>query len=90
MYSKIKKYLMNVSKPGRYIGHETGCVIKDKADVKLRFCFCFPDIYDIGMSYLGQKILYGLLNSDPDVWCERAYAPWPDMEKVLRDHDIPL
>jgi len=81
---------MNVSKPGRYIGHETGCVIKDKADVKLRFCFCFPDIYDIGMSYLGQKIIYGLLNGDPDVWCERAYAPWPDMEKVLRDHDIPL
>ncbi|HOP11541.1 MAG TPA: TIGR03960 family B12-binding radical SAM protein [Oscillospiraceae bacterium] len=81
---------MGVTKPGRYIGHETGCVIKNKADVKLRFCFCFPDIYDIGMSYLGQKILYGLLNNDPEIWCERAYAPWPDMEKVLRDHEFPL
>jgi len=87
---EIEKYLMRVAKPGRYIGHETGSVIKDKADVKLRFCFCFPDIYDIGMSYLGQKILYGLLNSDPEIWCERAFAPWPDMEKVLRENDIPL
>ena len=90
MYSETEKYLMNVSKPGRYIGHETGCIIKDKADVRLRFCFCFPDIYDIGMSYLGQKILYGLLNNDSEIWCERAYTPWPDMEKVLRDHNIPL
>lgn len=90
MLNKVEKFLPSVSKPGRYIGCETGSVIKNKADIAIRFCFCFPDIYDIGMSYMGQKIIYGLLNSYPDVWCERSYTPWPDMEKVLRDNDIEL
>ncbi|MBQ3141326.1 MAG: TIGR03960 family B12-binding radical SAM protein, partial [Clostridia bacterium] len=71
-------------------GGEQGSVMKDKSSVSLRFCFCFPDLYDIGMSYMGQKIIYGLLNSDPDIWCERAYHPWSDMEQVLREHDIDL
>ena len=91
MYPKeIEKYLLKVQKPGRYVGGEPGAVIKDKRDVDVRFAFCFPDIYEIGMSHLGIKILYSLFNEKPYLWCERVFAPWIDMEQVMREHDIPL
>ena len=82
--------LKRVSKPGRYIGGEFGQIIKNKDDVACRFAFCFPDTYEIGMSNLGIRILYGVLNQMPDVWCERAYCPWPDMVKEMQENDIPL
>jgi len=85
----LKNKLKTVSKPGRYIGSEKGEIIKDKAG-KTRFCYCFPDTYEIGMSNLGMKILYGVLNSLPDVWCERCFAPWPDMAELLKKENIPL
>ena len=91
MYPKeIEKYLLSVQKPGRYVGGELGAVVKDKRDVDVRFAFCFPDTYEIGMSHLGIKILYSLFNSKPYIWCERVFAPWIDMEDVMREHDIPL
>lgn len=82
--------LKQVSKPGRYVGGEYGQTIKDKASVDTRFAFCFPDTYEIGMSNLGVRILYGVLNEMPGVWCERVYAPWVDMEEKMREHKIPL
>ena len=87
---KIEKYLLKVQKPGRYVGGELGAVIKDKHEVDVRFAFCFPDTYEIGMSHLGIKILYSLFNEKPYIWCERVFAPWIDMEEVMREHDIPL
>ena len=72
----ISAILKNVSKPGRYTGGEYGQIIKDKSKVKARVAFCFPDTYEIGMSNLGMKILYGALNQLDDVWCERVFAPW--------------
>lgn len=87
---KAALYLKEVQKPARYIGGEHNEVIKDKKDVKLRFAFCFPDSYEIGMSNLGMKILYGTLNAEPDIWCERVFAPWEDMGKLMREKDIPL
>jgi len=91
MYPKrIEKYLLKVQKPGRYVGGELGAVIKDKHEVDVRFAFCFPDTYEIGMSHLGIKILYSLFNSRPYIWCERVFAPWTDMEQIMLDHDIPL
>lgn len=88
--SDIETFLLSVEKPGRYVGGEPNSVVKDKADVNIRFAFCFPDVYEIGMSHLGMKILYGLYNAVPDVWCERVFAPWPDMEAKMREHNIPL
>ncbi len=82
--------LYRVEKPARYIGGELNIVIKEKAKVDVRFAFCFPDVYEVGMSHLGTKILYHNLNKREDTYCERAFAPWPDMEKQLRDNDIPL
>ncbi len=82
--------LKSVSKPGRYTGGEFGQIIKDKSSVKARFAFCFPDTYEIGMSNLGVRILYGALNEQDNIWCERAYAPWTDMEEKMREHNIPL
>ena len=82
--------LKRVTKPGRYIGGEYGQTVKDKSKVNARFAFCFPDCYEIGMSHLGIRILYGVLNSVEDVWCERVFAPWEDMEKEMREHNIPL
>ncbi len=79
-----------VSKPTRYIGNEYNSVHKNKDDVNIRFAFCFPDIYEVGMSHLGMKILYHLLNSREDTWCERVFAPWIDMEEQLRKENIPL
>ena len=87
---KIEKLLLKVQKPGRYVGGEMGAVIKDKQDVDVRFAFCFPDTYEIGMSHLGLKILYSLFNEKPYIWCERVFAPWLDMEEMMRSHDIPL
>ena len=82
--------LKSVSKPGRYAGGEFGEILKDKAAVKARFAFCFPDSYEIGMSNLGMRILYGSLNKQPDIWCERVFAPWVDMEEKMRKQGIPL
>ena len=67
-----------------------GSVYKDKSKVDVRFAFCFPDTYEIGMSHLGMKILYGLFNERDDIWCERVFAPWTDFEKVMREENIPL
>ena len=87
---KIEKLLQRVSKPGRYIGGEIGQIQKDKSEVRARFAFCFPDTYEIGMSNLGVRILYGALNAEPEVWCERCYAPWTDMEEEMRRAEVPL
>ena len=87
---KVEKLLLKVQKPGRYVGGELGEVKKDKREVDVRFAFCFPDIYEIGMSHLGIKILYSLFNEKPYIWCERVFAPWIDMEEQMRAHDIPL
>ena len=86
----IDNILTKVTKPGRYIGGEYGQIIKDKSKVNTRFAFCFPDSYEIGMSNLGIRILYGVLNNIDDVWCERVYAPWEDMEEEMRKNNIPL
>ena len=91
MYSKeVEKILLKVQKPGRYVGGELNSVIKDKKDVDVRFAFCFPDTYEIGMSHLGMKILYSLFNEKPYIWCERVFAPWIDMEEIMREKSIPL
>ena len=82
--------LKSVEKPGRYIGGEYNSIIKSKADVKCRFAFCFPDTYEIGMSNLGVRILYDVLNKDKDIWCERVYAPWMDMKAKMEEYNLPL
>jgi len=88
--NKLERVLNNVQKPARYTGGEYNQIIKDKQNVNVRVAFCFPDTYEIGMSNLGLKILYGLLNNIEDVWCERVFAPWTDMEQEMRDNAIPL
>ena len=90
MNKQISTILKSVTKPGRYSGGEYGQIIKDKANVKCRFAFCFPDTYEIGMSNLGVRILYGVLNREDDVWCERVYDPWIDMQEKMKEHNIPL
>jgi radical SAM family uncharacterized protein/radical SAM-linked protein len=87
---RLKEFLSLVSKPVRYLGQEIHSIRKDPAGVKLRFCLAFPDVYEVGMSHLGIQILYHLLNGIKGVACERAFAPWVDMEKILRDKGIPL
>lgn len=82
--------LLTVDKPARYIGNEVNAVMKNKDDVDVRFCMCFPDVYEIGMSHLGIQILYDMLNSDEHIWCERVYSPWPDLDKIMREKQIPL
>ena len=82
--------LKSVTKPGRYTGGEIGSIMKDPSAVRLRFAFCFPDTYEIGMSNLGVRILYEALNREEGVWCERAYAPWSDMDAVMTENGIPL
>jgi len=82
--------LLQVQKPARYTGGELNSVIKQKDAVDIRFAFAFPDTYEVGMSHLGMKILYGMLNKREDTWCERVFAPWPDFEEVLRKEQIPL
>jgi len=90
MDSRLKAILPNVQKPARYTGGEFGQILKKKEDVQLRIALCFPDTYEIGMSNLGLRILYGVFNEMDGVWCERAFAPWPDMEEEMRKADIPL
>ncbi len=90
MNKQISTILKSVSKPGRYSGGEYGQIIKDKSKIKARFAFCFPDTYEIGMSNLGMRILYGVLNREEDVWCERVYDPWMDMQQKMREHGLPL
>lgn len=82
--------LMKIEKPARYIGNEFNAVVKDKSKVKVRFAMCFPDVYEIGMSHLGIQILYDMFNSMEDVWCERVYSPWLDLDKIMREQKIPL
>ncbi len=88
--AKALKYLKKVLKPSRYTGGELNEVIKDKEKVDARFAFCFPDTYEIGMSNLGIKILYDCLNREENIWCERSFAPWPDMGALMREKDISL
>lgn len=85
-----EEILMSIEKPERYIGNEVNCVIKDKNNIDIRFAMCFPDVYEIGMSHLGIAILYDLLNSFEDTWCERVYSPWLDLDEVMRKNNIPL
>jgi len=86
----LERILKNVQKPARYTGGEYNQVIKSKQDINVRVAFCFPDTYEIGMSNLGLRILYGVLNNIDDVWCERVFAPWTDMEAEMRKNAIPL
>ena len=90
MDKRLERILPRVQKPARYVGGEYNQIVKDKADVATRFAFCFPDTYEIGMSNLGMRILYGVMNNMDGVWCERVFAPWPDMEEEMRKADIPL
>ena len=87
---KLERILPRVQKPARYVGGEYNAVVKDKAAVDTRVAFCFPDTYEIGMSNLGMRILYGVMNNMDGVWCERVFAPWGDMEAEMRSADIPL
>ena len=90
MDKRLERILPRVQKPARYVGGEYNEVRKDKSSVELRVAFCFPDTYEIGMSNLGFRILYGIMNDMPGVWCERVFAPWGDMEAELRSAGIPL
>ena len=87
---KLDRILLKVQKPSRYIGGEPNSVEKPLENVKMRFAFCFPDTYDIGMSHLGMKILYSLMNEVPEYLCERVFMPLPDMEEQMRKNDILL
>ena len=90
MSDTIDALLRQVQRPARYVGGEYNQVVKEKADVEVRFAFCFPDTYEIGMSNLGMKILYGCINDMPGIWCERVFAPWSDLSQKLRERQIPL
>lgn len=91
MYPKeVEKVLLKVQKPGRYVGGEPHSVVKKREDVDVRFAFCFPDVYEVGMSHLGIKILYGAINQVPYFWCERVFAPWIDMEHQMVEKNLPL
>jgi len=87
---QLQRILPAVQKPARYVGGEYGQVVKNKSDVRLRVAFCFPDTYEIGMSNIGMRILYGIMNQMEGVWCERVFAPWGDMEEQMRKNQIPL
>ena len=82
--------LLSIQQPARYIGGEINSVCKDPSSVDVRFAMCFPDVYDIGMSHLGIQILYDMLNKMPDVYCERVYSPWTDLDAIMREKHIPL
>ena len=81
---------MTIEKPARYIGNEINSVMKDKEQIDIRFCMCFPDVYEIGMSHLGIQILYDMFNQWEDTWCERVYSPWMDADQIMRERNIPL
>ena len=85
-----ERILMNIEKPARYIGNEVNIVKKDLANVDIRIAMCFPDVYEIGMSYLGIQILYDMFNRREDTYCERVYSPWPDLDRIMREENIPL
>ena len=87
---EVEKILQYVQKPARYVGGELNSVVKNPNEVDIRYAFCFPDIYEIGMSHLGMKILYGLVNERQDAWCERVFAPDVDMEEQMRKNNVPL
>ena len=86
----LERVLLQVQKPARYTGGELGSIVKDPAKVDVRFAFCVPDLYEVGMSHLGMKILYSLMNEREDIWCERVFAPGDDLEQLMREHRIPL
>ena len=86
----IDEILLQVEKPARYIGNEVNMVVKNPKDVDIRFAFCFPDVYEVGMSHLGLQILYYFLNRREDTYCERCFTPWVDMEQKMRENNIPL
>lgn len=88
--NKLERLLLDTQKPARYIGGEIGSIVKDENNVDVRFAFCFPDTYDVGMSHLGMKILYGLKNARENFWCERVFTPEKDFEKTMRDNNILL
>lgn len=90
MTTVLQRILPTVQKPARYTGGEYNEIIKKIEDVRVRIAFCFPDTYEIGMSNVGMRILYGLLNEMEGVWCERVFTPWADMEQAMRDHELPL
>lgn len=90
MYKELERILPNVQKPARYTGGEYNQIIKNPEETEVRIALCFPDIYEIGMSNLGMRILYGAINKMPGVWCERVFEPWSDMAAALRENNIPL
>ena len=91
MYNAVSdEILLQVEKPARYVGREVNMVKKNPSDVDIRFAFCFPDVYEVGMSHLGLQILYYFLNRREDTYCERVFAPWVDMEAKMREEKIPL
>ena len=90
MTELLQRLLPTVQKPARYTGGEYNEIKKDLTDVRVRVAFCFPDTYEIGMSNLGMRILYGVMNEMDSIWCERVFAPWGDMETVMREHKLPL
>ena len=90
MNQKLQRILPKVQKPARYVGGEYGQILKDKENIRVRVAYCFPDTYEIGMSNVGMRILYGVMNEMDGVWCERVFAPWGDMEEEMRKAQIPL
>ncbi len=90
MLALNNRILMSVDKPARYIGSEINSIVKNKDDIDVRFAMCFPDVYEIGMSHLGLQIIYNMLNKYEDVWCERVFSPWLDLDKIMREQNIPL
>ena len=82
--------LLQIDKAARYIGGEVNAVMKNKEDVDIRFAMAFPDVYEIGMSNLGMMILYDMFNKRDDVWCERLFSPWTDLDKIMREEHIPM
>ncbi|NLG25359.1 MAG: B12-binding domain-containing radical SAM protein, partial [Clostridiales bacterium] len=87
---QIDALMMRVLKPVRYVGGEFGSIMKEPDEVSVRYAFLFPDTYEVGMSHLGMKILYHIINRRADAWCERVFSPWVDMEALMREKGIPL
>ena len=90
MKDLLQRILPTVQKPARYTGGEYNEIKKDLSQVRVRVAFCFPDTYEIGMSNIGMRILYGVMNEMDGVWCERVFTPWGDMEEAMRAHQLPL
>ena len=82
--------LLSIDHPARYIGGEVNMCVKDPKEVDVRFAMCFPDVYEIGMSHLGMQILYDYFNRRDDIYCERVYSPWTDLDQIMRKEQIPL